>query len=180
MNGILFTLCIFGAKLAEVTLGSIKYIFLGQGRRLYATVCSFIEILIYGFILSGLIDGLSDNLGWLFAYCGGYSAGVFCGSWITEKLALGSVCLQIIAERSDEISMLKCLAENGCSYTKMNGEGSQTLSAVILSVVSKRKAKKISENVKSVCQKNVFVIVSGVEGTFGGSNVSAPRFSRLQ
>lgn len=179
MEGILFTLCIFGAKLAEVTLSSIKYIFLGQGRRLYATLIAAGEISIWILALSGLIDELSANASWVCAYGVGYSAGVFCGSWITEKLALGSVCLQIIAERSDELAVLKCLTENCCSYTAMDGEGSKTLSTVILSVVPKHKANKIETAVKFVCQKNVFVIVSGVEGTLGGSNITTPKFKNV-
>ena len=174
MNAVLLTFAIFFAKVAEVALSSLKCIFLSKGKRWLATLFSFMEILIWAFVASGIITSLKTNLWWLFAYCFGYTAGVYIGSWIDAKMALGTICLNIVINFEDEKAAVELLEREGFSYTLFYGEGRETQSVLVMVVADKRKFIAINPQLESVCAHPVFAWASESLGTYGGTNIKTP------
>lgn len=174
MNQVLITLAIFFAKVAEVSLGSLKCIFLSKGKRLLATVFAFIEILIWAFVVSGIITSLTSNLWWLFAYCIGYTAGVYVGSVIDGRMAIGTMCLNVVVNFDDEKAAVEELSKEGFSYTLFYGEGKETQSVLIMCIADKRKFMVIKPRLEAVCSHPVFAWASDTLGTYGGNSIKEP------
>ena len=85
------------AKILEISVQSLKTVLMVKGQRVYASLLGFLEVLIWGLVISAVITTLGDDMWLLLFYCVGYASGLYLGSLLEEKLALGTVNLQIIA-----------------------------------------------------------------------------------
>ena len=90
-----FLVC--AAKIVEITIQSLKTCMMVKGQRLKAAGLGFIECIIWGLVISTIIGTLGDNYLLLVFYCFGYATGLFLGSTIENKIALGTSNLQLIA-----------------------------------------------------------------------------------
>lgn len=88
---------VFAAKIIEISIQSLKTCMTVRGQRLKAAILGFVECAIWGLVISTIIGTLGDNLFLLLFYCAGYAAGLFLGSTIENKIALGTSNLEIIA-----------------------------------------------------------------------------------
>ncbi len=74
-------------RVIDVTLGTIRVIFIIRGDRVPAAAIGFVEIMVYTTAL-GMVIGSLDNPVKLVIFCAGFAMGVLSGSIIEEKLAL--------------------------------------------------------------------------------------------
>ena len=109
------------AKIVEITIQSLKTCMMVKGERLKAAGLGFIECVIWGLVISTIIGTLGDNLFLLLFYCIGYASGLFIGSFIESKIALGTSNLELIA--NDESTELITEYLKYIEYlAKWNGE----------------------------------------------------------
>lgn len=172
MTNILIGFGIFLAKIIEISLQSVKLIFLVRGKKTLATTMAFLEVLIWSFVISGIIASLNSNFIWLIMYCLGYALGFYVGSLITDKLALGLVNIQIITEEKNAEKIIKYLEENNHGFTKLIGEGSQSISIIINIIVPKKLSSEILSNIKLICSNHLFTTIYDVNKTIGGIGLS--------
>ena len=168
---ILIAFTIFLAKVVEISLSSIKLIFMVKKEKVIASAIAFVECLVWAIVVSGVITNLKDNPLWIIAYCGGYALGYYTGSFIEEKLAMGTVFLQFIVPKSDEKIVTDKLKEMNCGITTMSGKGTQTAVTIIMTIVPRKNATRITDAVAEVSAKSVFAVVSDVTKTIGGSGL---------
>lgn len=172
MNPILFnilmTIAIFFAKLIEISLSSIRLIFVVKQERFKAAIIAFIECLIWAFVVSGIIDGLTENMLWLVSYCLGFASGVYAGTVIENKLAIGNRSIQFIASIKDKDNILNKLSELGHGYTILNASGSKEEKVIILTIVKRKDLQKIITDIEKLCVDPVFSVTSDVSNVIGG------------
>ena len=104
---VLAILIIFIAKIVEVTIGTLRQILVVKGFRKLAVLLALIEIFLWVFIASKVINDLSVNILYGIAYGLGFAAGVYFGSIIEQKLAFGMLLVQTITteKKGLEIAM---------------------------------------------------------------------------
>ena len=85
------------AKIIEISIQSLKTCMMVKGQRLKAAGLGFLECTIWGLVISTMITTLGDNILLLLFYCIGYASGLFIGSSIEGKIALGTSSLELIA-----------------------------------------------------------------------------------
>ena len=117
-----FLVC--AAKIVEITIQSLKTCMMVKGQRLKAAGLGFLECAIWGLIISTLISTLGDNLLLLLFYCVGYATGLFLGSTIENKIALGTSNLHLIANDESTERIVEYLKEHNRGYTVFDGHGS--------------------------------------------------------
>ena len=172
MTNILIGIGIFLAKIAEISLQSIKLIFLVRGKKTLATLMAFFEVLIWSFVVSGIISSLNSNPVWLIMYCLGFALGFYVGSVITDKLALGMVNIRIIIDEKDAEKVMKYLEEKEHGFTKLIGEGAHSVSIVINTIVKKKDSSEILSDIKSLCSGHVFTTIYDIDKSIGGIGLS--------
>ncbi len=79
-------LLIFYLRLVDVSLGTVRLIMIGRGRRKIAPLLGFVEVTIWVVAISQVITNL-DNIFNILGYSGGFAAGTLVGMWIEDKLA---------------------------------------------------------------------------------------------
>ena len=161
-----FIVC--AAKIIEITIQSLKTCMMVKGQRLKAAGLGFLECTIWGLVISTIIGTLGDNLFLLLFYCIGYATGLFLGSTIESKIALGTSNLELIASDESTEKITAYLRESGKGYTVFEGKGSKDKMNMIFVVLSRRETPKVLKGIKASCDNKVFVVASEVSKYAGG------------
>ncbi len=161
-------LIVCAAKIIEITIQSLKTCMMVKGERLAAAGLGFAECVIWGLVISTIIGTLGDNLFLLLFYCVGYATGLFLGSTIENKIALGTSNLEIIAGDDSTAKITARLKEKSLGYTVFEGRGSKDKMNMIFIVVSRKEAGKLLAELRRTCDNKMFVAVSEVSKYAGG------------
>ncbi len=165
---ILVCLLVCAAKIVEITIQSLKTCMMVKGQRLKAAGLGFVECTIWGLVISTIIGTLGDNLFLLAFYCAGYATGLFLGSTIETKIALGTSNLEIIASEENTAIILEYLRAQNRGFTVFEGQGSTDRMNMIFIVLPRREAGRVLRDLRRKCGKNFFVAASDVSSYAGG------------
>ena len=161
-----FIVC--AAKIIEITIQSLKTCMMVKGQRLKAAGLGLLECVIWGLVISTIIGTLGDNLFLLAFYCVGYATGLFLGSTIESKIALGTSNLELIAGEESTAKIIAYLKENGRGYTVFEGHGSVDKMNMIFIVMPRKQIPRVLKEVRGVCDNKVFVVTTEVSKYAGG------------
>ena len=156
------------AKIVEITIQSLKTCMMVKGQRLKAAGLGLVECAIWGLVISTIIGTLGDNLLLLAFYCVGYATGLFLGSTIENKIALGTSNLELIASDESTAKITAYLRENGRGYTVFEGHGSKDKMNMIFIVLPRKETPRALKEIRRACDGKVFVVASEVSKYAGG------------
>ncbi|HPA70469.1 MAG TPA: DUF5698 domain-containing protein, partial [Bacteroidales bacterium] len=88
VNYLLLPLFIFLARIFDVSLGTLRIIFVTKGMRIIAPLVGFFEVLIWLLAISRIMQDLDNWVSYI-AYAGGFATGNFVGMYLEERLAIG-------------------------------------------------------------------------------------------
>lgn len=159
------------AKILEISIQSVKTVCMVKGERKIAAVLAFIECLVWGLVVSSVITSLSENLYWLFSYCLGYALGLYLGSIIENKIALGTSSVQVMVDKDHVVEVGKYLKENNHGFTILEGHGSKEEMYVVIMVLPRKEVKFIMAEIRKMCDNKVFIVSSDVSKFIGGYGV---------
>ena len=165
---VLVCLIICAAKIIEITIQSLKTCMMVKGQRGKAAALGFAECAVWGLVISTIISTLGDNILLLLFYCIGYAAGLFLGSTIEGKIALGTSNLELIANQDNTEKIVEYLKQHGRGYTVFGGHGSIDKMNMILIVLPRRDMNKLLRDIRKMCDNKVFVVASDVSKYAGG------------
>ncbi len=168
LHPIVVCLIVCGAKILEITIQSLKTCMMVKGQRLKAAGLGFVECTIWGLVISTIIGTLGDNVFLLLFYCVGYATGLFLGSTIEGKIALGTSSLEIIASDESTEKIAAYLKEQGRGYTVFEGHGSKDKMNMIFIVLPRKEAPKLLKELRKNCDNKIFVVSSEVSKYAGG------------
>lgn len=129
-------LFIFFARILDVSLGTLRIMFVSKGLRVRATFLGFVEVLIWIIIVAQILQNLDNWVNYV-AYAGGFATGTFIGMFIEEKMKVGIQIFRIIVAQESEL-LIKKLREADFRVTEIDGEG-KFGSVKVLFTVAKRK-----------------------------------------
>lgn len=129
-------LFIFVARVVDVSMATVRVLFVFRGRKVEAALIGFFEVLIFVTVLGRVVSSLDNPLNAL-AYAAGFATGSLLGGVVEEKLAFGHIATQIIS-KEHEVAMREGIRENGFGLTVMHGEGRSGPRNVLM-VISRRK-----------------------------------------
>ncbi len=164
----LVCIIVCSAKIIEISIQSLKTCMMVKGQRLKAAALGFIECTIWGLVISTIIGTLGDNILLLLFYCAGYAAGLFIGSTIEGKIALGTSNLELIANDESTEKIIAFLKANNKGYTVFDGYGSTDKMNMIFIVLPRKEAPRLLKDIRRVCDNKVFVVASEVSKYAGG------------
>lgn len=157
---VVLPLLIFLARVTDVSINTIRIIFMLSGRKYVATLLGFFESLIWILAISQIFQNLSS---WptYFAYAGGFASGIFVGMLIEEKLAIGRVVIRVIT-RVPAAQLIEHLTENGYRYWSLDAQSDEGKVNVLFTVVKREALKDTIELIKRY-NPQAFYTVEGVK-----------------
>lgn len=168
LHPVVVCLIVCAAKIIEISIQSLKTCMMVKGQRLKAAGLGFIECTIWGLVISTIIGTLGDNLFLLLFYCIGYATGLFLGSTIENKIALGTSNLELIANDENTERIKAYLHDSDRGYTVFEGYGSTDKMNMIFIVLPRKETPKALKEIRRICDNHVFVVASEVSKYAGG------------
>ncbi len=115
-------LLIMLARMADVTIGTLRVISVIDGRMKTSFILGFLEVVIWLSVISVTLTRIEENpwLGLFFAL--GFSIGNVLGIWVERRIPLGNLTLRVVG--GDEVRALAAeLHERDLRTTLLKGEG---------------------------------------------------------
>jgi len=163
---------IFGARICDVSLGTLRIAFVSKGMRMRAAALGFFEVLIWIIVVAQLIGHLNNWLNFI-AYAAGFSAGTYLGVWHESKLKVGTLIIRIISLQNVE-ELISNLKKAGFMLTRLKAEGSQGPVDIVFTIVRRRQWKEIKSIIEDF-DSDVFYSVEDVKFASSSSKGLYPR-----
>ncbi|MFC2125767.1 DUF2179 domain-containing protein [Bacteroidota bacterium] len=165
-NYIMLPVLVFMARIIDVSIGTIRVIFIMQGNKKLAPFLGFFESFIWLVAISQIIQNV-DNMVSYIAFAGGFAAGTYVGIRIEEKLALGNVLVRIITRKS-AAELITYLKDNEIQFTNVPAQGQLGPVNVLFTVIKRQKLNDTLVAIKKYNPKAFYTIeqIRGVSDMF--------------
>lgn len=147
---------VFFARIADVTLGTMRIIFTSRGKRNIAPFLGFVEVLIWIVVVSQIVKSVTSITAYI-GYAAGFAMGTYVGMKIEERLAMGTVVLRIILAQGGE-EMAKHLRDSGYGVTVVNGEGSTGPVKLLYTIIKRKDMGEVSKIIHAMNPKAFFSV----------------------
>lgn len=133
---VVLPLMVFFARVMDVTLGTLRIIFISRGKKNIAPILGFFEVFIWITIVSQIVSHAHNLLAYV-AYAAGFAAGNYVGMYIEGRLAIGTqVVLAIVQEHASPL--VAHLRAAGFGVTAVDGAGANGAVKLIYTIVRRR------------------------------------------
>lgn len=157
---VILPLMIFFMRITDVSIGTIRIIFLTRGNKLITPILGFFEVFVWVIAISNIIQHLDNWLCYV-AYAGGFATGNFVGMLIEERLAIGISLIRVIARREIE-GLSEALNERGFGTTTVDARGKFD-DVNIIYVIVKRKDIEASIALIKKFNPNAFYTIEDIK-----------------
>lgn len=140
-NWIIFPLLIFCSRLVDVTLGTMRHIFVARGFKKFAPLLGFFEVLLW-IVVAKQIFNEANSWHHYVAWAAGFATGNYFGLLLEERLALGLQMLRIITDQDCE-ALVNELKEANHGISIVDGHGAQGPIKIIFTVVARKNLKQV-------------------------------------
>ncbi len=140
---------VFGLRIVDVTLGTLRTIMVVQGRVMLAVFIGFFEVLIWVAVVSEVIVRVQDNPVLLVAYAAGFGMGNACGIMVERWIGLGTCVIRMITG-GDGVAVAKAIRMNGYEATAFPGTGSTGPRTLVFTTCPRRAVDDVVEDVAGV------------------------------
>ena len=156
---IILPLVIFFARICDVSLGTMRIVFVSKGKKNIAPILGFFELFIWIVVISEILKH-ADSMVCYVAYAAGYACGNFIGMNIEERIAIGSQLIQVFSSK-DVVPLQKCLNEAGFGTTVVEGDGSAGKTKILYTVIN-RKTFDQAEKILKEFDPLIFYVIEDV------------------
>ncbi len=130
---LILPLLIFFARICDVTIGTIRIVFVSKGHKRIAPILGFFEVFIWIVAISQIMSNLNNFICY-FAYAAGFATGNYVGLLVEERIAVGNLMIRVITSKDGDV-LAKILNLHGFGVTIVDAEGSSGKVNIIYSLV---------------------------------------------
>lgn len=154
---VILPLLIFLARICDVSMETIRVIYISRGIRYLAPVIAFFEIVIWLLAMEVVMKDLTNIANFL-AFALGFAMGTYVGLVIEERLSIGMVILRIITTEESEEQISLFLASENCGTTRVNAQGSRGDVKMVISLVNRKDLPRITAFIRGVNPRAFFSV----------------------
>lgn len=146
-------LLIFISKIIENALATLRLIVVSNGKKILGAILQGIITLIWVFSAVFVITNINENPIKIFFFCLGSIVGSYLGSYIEEKIAIGTNMLICITNKKDE-SKIKKILYNYQISTILEKDKNKSILFIIL---KRKEANKITNLIKTIDNNAILI-----------------------
>ncbi len=156
---ILIPVLIFLSRMADVSMSSVRIIFVSRGIRALAAVIGFFEMIVWLIGISQIMQNLNNPISYI-AFAGGFSMGTYVGITIERKIAIGNLAVQFITNKNPA-SLLRYFRAKGYGATTIDGHGTAGPVKIVFVIVRRKLLDRVLNIIKKFDQ-DVFYTIEDV------------------
>ncbi|MCW8859308.1 MAG: DUF2179 domain-containing protein [Deltaproteobacteria bacterium] len=153
---IIIPVLVFLARILDVSIGTLRIIFVAKGLKSLAALLGFFEALIWLVAVAQVMQNLNSWQTYI-AFSLGFATGNYVGIFLEERLALGNLLIRVIT-RHEANELVQVLRDKGYGVTSIDAQGETGPVKVIFSVVKRKKLTQIIALIKKYNPKAFYTI----------------------
>jgi uncharacterized protein YebE (UPF0316 family) len=155
---LIMPLLIFMARVTDVSINTLRFMFMMNGKKNIVPILGFFEALIWLLAIGQIFQNVDNPLSYL-AYAGGFATGTYVGMTLDEKLALGRVLVRVITPKPMP-TLLEFMKEKNYRFTNVGGEGRYGKVNLLFTVMKRDQLQEFIAMVKATDEKAFYTIES--------------------
>ncbi|HSA38483.1 MAG TPA: DUF2179 domain-containing protein [Methanoregula sp.] len=158
-------LMIFFARVCDMSLDTLRVIFLSKGVKYLPPLIGFFEVIIWLVAIGQVMNNMTNVVCYI-AYGAGFATGTFIGMMIEEKISLGLTSVRIIT-REDPQDLLQVLRSHNYGVTSIDGEGGTGRVNMVFTIIKRQDLSQVIGIIKQF-HPNAFYAVEEVKSVAEG------------
>ena len=135
-NWVILPLLIFLSRSCDVSLATLRNVFIARNIRNVVPIIGFFEVLLWLVAISTVLGNL-NNVACYLGFALGYANGIYLGLKIEERLALGKQLVRIFT-KLETTGFVQDLYALGMGVTLMDARGSQGPVTVVFTTLNRK------------------------------------------
>jgi len=148
---VLTYLVIFLAKMAEVTMATLRNVLINRGIKLIGALIGFFEILIWVIVVSNVLSSLTDDPFKVVIYCLAFACGNYFGVALEGKIAIGIACLQVMVPEGSKEELSTLMYAHGFGVTFIQAEGAERTIDILVMYLKRKKVPEAIALIRDNC-----------------------------
>lgn len=148
LQALLGALLIFFLRVSDMSLDTLRVLFVMRGRKASAWIFGFFQSAIFVIAFTSVLRNLDNPLN-IIGYAAGFATGNVVGILIEERLAIGYTYIRIVSSRRGD-AIAKQLRDQGYAVTEIAGRGRDGTVNVLNCSVLRRNADKVTRLVQEI------------------------------
>jgi uncharacterized protein YebE (UPF0316 family) len=169
-------LLIFGLRVADVSLDTMRVLFAVRGKRYHAAALGFFQALIFILVVGNVIQHLG-SVWHVLGYSAGFAMGTLVGVMIENAVAYGLSTVRIVSAHGG-VEIANALRERGYGATEVAGYGRDGTVEIVHSVVHRSHLDEVM-GIVDRWDSLAFVTVEEPKILRGGSLADRARWMRV-
>jgi uncharacterized protein YebE (UPF0316 family) len=139
---------IFGLRVTDMTLDTLRVLFVMRSRKFVAWILGFFQALVFVIAITSVLRDLSNPLN-ILGYAAGFATGVVVGMAIEQRLAIGHVHMRVISPTRGT-GIAEKLRGEGYAVTEVPARGKDGMVTMLNCSVLRKETKRIRSMVNEV------------------------------
>ena len=156
---VVLPILIFFARMSDVTLGTLRNVFIAKGFKNIVPIIGFFEVLIWLISMRQIMQHLENPLCYI-GFAAGFAAGTYVGMFVERRLALGMQVMRIIIHQDSDALIAGLKAEN-FGVTIIDGHGAVGPVKIIFTII-KRKDIELIRKIIQRFNPNAFYSIEDI------------------
>lgn len=142
---------IFALRVTDMTLDTLRVLFVMRGRKPIAWVLGFFQAAVFVIAITSVLRDLTNPLN-IIGYAAGFATGVVVGMAIEERLAIGYVHMRVISSRRGS-GIAERLRSEGYAVTEVPARGKDGMVTMLNCSVLRKDIERLRNLVNEVDQE---------------------------
>lgn len=151
---------IFAARIIDVSLGTIRTVFIVKGKTLEPFVIAFFEVLIWFIVAREALNTEGNMILIAISYAGGYATGTLIGSKLSRWLVKGVIGVQVVV-KENSTKLIEILREKGyaVSVIELKNDYDGKNKDMLYIGINNNKLKEVTKIIKDY-DSSAFIVVN--------------------
>ncbi len=168
LHGPVLYIIIFFAKIIEVSIATIRLVYINKGEKVIGAILAFVEIMIWLIVVSSVLNNITEDPIKVFIYAIAFSLGNYIGITIESKIAVGLASIQVVVNDDEGEMLSEILRDESYGVTIIDGRGKGDSKKSLLFIQLKRKKIPAAVKLIKMTTPNAYITVNDIKSMLGG------------
>jgi uncharacterized protein YebE (UPF0316 family) len=133
---VILPLLIFFSRILDVSIGTMRLIFVSKGYKYIAPILGFFEVIIWLMAISQIMQNLNNIMAYI-AYGAGFAMGNYLGIVMEERMSIGTVLVRVMP-KTEVHELIQRLRQQDFAVTTVDVEGMSGKTKMIFSILNRK------------------------------------------